>query len=156
MDGKSKTNGTSRTREEQYHNRKTIAQLLKHNMKPSEIADVVGVSLSTVYNVRKSIRENGLEGIEPKQVGRRHGEKRTLTAEQELVVLGVIENENPNQWGIPCCMWTREAVRVLIKILFKIEMPVRTVGSYLKRLNFSVQRPKKRAYKQDQKKLTCG
>ena len=41
---------------------------------------------------------------------------------------------------MPFALWTRVAVRQLIQMRFGIEMPVRTVGEYLKRWGFTTQR----------------
>ena len=45
-------------------------------------------------------------------------------------------------------LWTRGAVQALIKKRCGIEMPIRTVGEYLKRWGFTPQKPLKRAYEQ--------
>jgi len=50
-------------------------------------------------------------------------------------------------------MWTRENIRDLIKQKYGITMPLSTLGYYLERWGFSVQRPSKRAYKQDEQKV---
>jgi transposase len=44
-------------------------------------------------------------------------------------------------------------VRLLIKYRFKFEMPIRTVGEYLKRWGFTPQKPVKRAYEQRPKEV---
>ena len=46
-------------------------------------------------------------------------------------------------------LWTREAVQLLIKKLYRLEMPIRTVGAYLQRWGFTAQKPVKRAYEQN-------
>ena len=51
------------------------------------------------------------------------------------------------------CMWTRNNIRELIKEKYGIEIKLSTLGYYLARWGFSVQRPVKRAYKQDAKKI---
>jgi transposase len=38
-------------------------------------------------------------------------------------------------------LWSRRAVRDLIQAEYGIEMPIRTVGEYLKRWGFKPQRP---------------
>jgi transposase len=43
----------------------------------------------------------------------------------------------------------QDAVKLLIKQRFGIEMPIRTVGEYLKRWGFTPQKPVKRAYEQN-------
>ncbi len=45
-------------------------------------------------------------------------------------------------------LWTRAAVMALIKQELAIELPVRTVGEYLKRWGFTPQKPITRAYEQ--------
>jgi hypothetical protein len=50
-------------------------------------------------------------------------------------------------------MWTRANIRDLIKRQYGLSMPLSTLGRYLQRWGFSVQRPKKQAYKQDAKKV---
>ncbi len=45
-------------------------------------------------------------------------------------------------------LWTRAAVMALIKQELAIELPVRTVGEYLKRWGFTPQKPIRRAYEQ--------
>ena len=45
-------------------------------------------------------------------------------------------------------MWTRDSVKELIKVKYGITMPNRTVGEYLRRWGFTVQRPAKRAINQ--------
>jgi hypothetical protein len=45
-------------------------------------------------------------------------------------------------------LWTRHAVQQLIKQMFRITMPIRTVGDYLRRWGFTPQKPVKIAYEQ--------
>jgi transposase len=52
---------------------------------------------------------------------------------------------------MPFALWTRQAVQQLIKYQYKIAMPIRTVGEYLKRWGFTAQKPAKRAYEQNPK-----
>ena len=48
-------------------------------------------------------------------------------------------------------LWIREAVRKLIKHEFNEEMPISTVGHYLKRWEFTLRVPIKRAYERNDK-----
>lgn len=43
-------------------------------------------------------------------------------------------------------LWNRLAVRCLIEAEFKFKMLIRTVGEYLKRWDFTPQKPIKRVY----------
>ena len=55
----------------------------------------------------------------------------------------------PDQLKLPFALWTRQAVKLHIQSLFGIEMPIRTVGEYLKRWGFTPQKPVKRAYQRN-------
>ena len=46
-------------------------------------------------------------------------------------------------------MWTRQNIAEFIKRKYKLSMPLSTLGYYLERWGFSVQRPKRKAYKQN-------
>ena len=49
---------------------------------------------------------------------------------------------------LPFALWTRKAIQVLIKQRFGIQLPIRTVGEYLKRRGYTPRKPFKRAYEQ--------
>jgi transposase len=52
---------------------------------------------------------------------------------------------------LPFSLWTRIAVQQLVKQLYSIQMPIRTVGEYLKRWGFTPQKPLTRAYEKNPK-----
>lgn len=144
-----KTNAKKLSQPEQYQIRKNIVRLLKKGNKPDEIAAMLDVSRSLVYATKKTYDEQGIEGIKPGKRGRRHGDKRTLTPDQERAIMQTIVDKNPEQLNLKCCLWTRKAIRDYILREYKIDMPLSTLGYYLDRWGFSIQRPIKRANKQD-------
>ena len=148
-----RTNAKKLTQSEQYLLRKNIIRLLKKGQAPNEIAQTLDVSRSHVYATKKAYDEKGMAGIKPGKRGRRHGAKRILNQSQEQEIQRIIVDKNPDQLRLPGCMWTRENIRELIEQKYKIVMPLSTLGYYLERWGFSVQRPVKRAYRQDEKKI---
>jgi len=74
-----------------------------------------------------------------------------LNKEQEKKVQKVIRDKCPDQLKLPFALWTRIAVQQLIRELWRSEVPIRTIGDYLKRWNFTPQKPLKRAYEQNPK-----
>jgi len=139
--------------DEQYQLRKNIVRLLKQGYTPSQIAEILDIGVSTVYKVQKLYNEEGIAGIKLKKRGRRKGANRVLTPEQEREVQNWIVDKDPLQLKLPGCMWTRENIRQLIAEKYGIKLPLSTLGYYLSRWGFSVQRPKKQAYKQDEAKV---
>lgn len=89
-----------------------------------------------------------MNALKPKKRGIKTGENRTLSSEQEKEVIKMITEKNPDQLRLKCCLWTRYAVQELIKEHYGITMPIRTVGEYLRRWGFTVQRPMKQAMNQ--------
>ena len=73
----------------------------------------------------------------------------TLTAAQAQRIRRIVVDRCPDQLKLPFALWTREAVQRLIRKECGIAMPIRTVGEYLKRWNFTPQKPLKQAYERD-------
>jgi transposase len=149
-----RTNAKQLTQAEQYTLRKNIIRLLKKGILPNDVATMLDVSRSHVYQTKKIYDMKGIDGIKAGKRGRRHGAKRILTPEQEKEIKQAIIDHHPEQLRLPGCMWTRENIRDLIRRKYKIELLPSTMGYYLARWGFSVQRPAKRAYKQDAKRIT--
>ena len=147
------TNARQATTEEQYQIRKSIIRLLKDGKSGREIAKLLDVSEGHVSNTKKAYEKYGIVGIKIKARGRRVGGHRKLSSEQEHKIREIIIDKNPEQLKIPGCMWTRNNIRELIRQFYGIILPLSTLGYYLSRWGFSVQRPSKRSYKQDGKKI---
>lgn len=118
-----------------------------------EIARVVGVNVNTVIGWSKRYQQEGMAGLKSRTRGRRFLSGRTLTLVQEWQLRSVIVGENPKQMSLPYALWNRRAVMQLIKVLFDIDMPIRTVGEYLLRWGYTPQRPIKRALEQNPVKI---
>lgn len=118
-----------------------------------EIARVVGVNVGTVLNWSRRYATEGAGGLVSKTRGRRFLSGRTLTLAQEWQLRSIIVGQNPNQMSLPFALWNRRAVMELVKVLFDIDMPIRTVGEYLLRWGYTPQRPMKRALEQNPLKV---
>ncbi len=143
------TNAKRLSPEEQFQIRKSIVRLHKSGKQPVEIAQILDVSRRHVDSTIKKYREEGFAGIKLKQRGRKHGAKRVLSPEQERQIRNALVEKHPEQLKLKGCMWTRANVAEYIERKYGIHMPLSTLGYYLERWGFSVQRPTKRAYKQN-------
>jgi transposase len=148
-----KVNGRKLSPVEQYQNRKNIIRMLRKGYKPEQIVDALGTSRSLIYAVKKHYAQGGIEEIQPKVRGRRKGAKRTLTLEQEKSIRQTIIDKTPEQLRFKCCLWTRRAIHDYIQREYKIDIPLSTLGYYLSRWGFSIQRPVKKALKQNPEKI---
>jgi hypothetical protein len=83
------------------------------------------------------------------RTGRPVGSGRTLSDEQARHIQDLIDHHSPEELGIPAPLWSRRAVRDLIRQEFGIAMPVRTVGESLKRWGYTAKVPRRHAQRQD-------
>ena len=73
--------------------------------------------------------------------------------DDEAKIQTLICDKTPDQYKLSFALWTRQAVQELIQARLGVEMPIRTVGEYLKRWGFTPQKPLKRAYEQQPAKV---
>jgi len=137
--------------EAQQEIRYQVIRLKKQGRKRLEISDITGIHPSTISAWWKLYKHGGKKALKIKKRGREVGSNRMLTPAQEKEIQKAIHDKCPDQMKLPFALWTRVAVQQLIKELWSIKMPIRTVGEYLSRWGFTPQRPLRRAYKQNPK-----
>ena len=128
--------------------RKQVVCLHKKGIKLKEISEITGLCWEAVRNAIDLYEKGGAKALKPNTAGRPKGSSRTLSPDQEAQVQKAICDKRPEQLKMDFALWTREAVLVYIREHFGIDMPVRTVGEYLKRWGFTPQKPIKVAYEQ--------
>lgn len=135
----------------QFELRKQVVRLKEKGKNNAEISEIVGLSQSHISTVWQKYQRGGLDAIKPGVRGRRHGEQRRLTAEQEAGIQKLLVEKTPEQLKLAFALWNRDAVRLAIKHLCGKELPLRTITDYLNRWGFTPQKPVKRAYEQNPK-----
>lgn len=133
--------------------RRQSVRLIKSGMTQQEVADSLGVSRPNVTRWWGLYKQGGWNVLRVKRRGRRVGQQRRLSVEQERTTRRWIQDKTPDQVKMPFALWTRRAVAELIETRHGIALPVRTMGEYLKRWGFSPQKPLKRAYEQNPKAI---
>lgn len=153
MENELKANALGMGSKGQYELRKTIIRMLKDGKSGKQIAKDLGVSEGHVSNVKKLYEKGGAKALKPAKRGRPAGKNKILTPEQEHEIKEIIVDKTPEQLRFKECMWTRNNIRLLISEKYGIDIKLSTLGYYLARWGFTVQRPVKRAYKQDAQKI---
>ena len=148
-----KEDGRKLSKEQQAEARRRAMLLLKKGWHERDIGEAVGVHERTVRQWKQHQRDHGTAALLRDERGRKHGQKRTLTAAQEKEVQKLITDKLPEQLKLPFALWTRKAVAGLLEQRFGIKLPVRTMGEYLKRWGFTPQKPLTKAYEQNPRKV---
>lgn len=142
------------TPEEQREKRTIALRMREQGYTFKAVAEAVGVHARTVAAWAATAKQNGQQAaIAGGQRGRQHGQKRSLSTTDEIRIQTLMTDKMPDQLKMSFALWTREAVRDLIHQQLGFLMPIRTVGEYLKRWGFTPQRPIKRAYQQNPKRV---
>lgn len=123
----------------------------KQKIKQNEIAFLLGVHKNSICQWVKIFKEQGNKGLKEVKKGRKKGDGKLLSNEQEKEVQKMIVDKMPDQLKLPYALWTRKAIVDLIKRTYNIKIAIRTMGDYLNQWGFTPQKPKKKAYEQNDK-----
>jgi len=120
----------------------------EERMSPSEVAKILQVRRQSVYRWLKRSKEGGLKNLRKQKQGRPKGTGKKLKNHQCATIVSLIRDNCPDQLKMPFVLWTRQAVKELIEYKININLPISTVGLYLKRWGFTPQKPVRKAYQQ--------
>ena len=113
-----------------------------------DAAVVFGVTRHAVGKWMKVFRAGGETALAAQTQGRPKGQVR-LKGFQAATIANLIRDRFPDQLKLPFVLWTREAVRTLIRRKFGVKVSLSTVGRYLKQWGFTPQKPRRRAYEKN-------
>ncbi len=131
----------------QEHLRQLAVRAVLDGKKQKAVAQLFAVTPQTISKWVKAYRLGGQVALKSKQKGRPQGGK--LKPWQAAQIAKTVIDHHPEQLKLPFYLWTREAVALLIKRRFGIQLSVWTVGRYLKRWGFTPQKPARRAWEQN-------
>lgn len=129
--------------------RLAVVAVVEQGMSVAAAGRVFGVSRQTVSGWVNGFRRQGESALAAGQRGRRAGEQLALPPWMQGQLVQTIRGHNPDQLRLPFFLWTREAVRELIRTRYGVELALTTVGQYLARWGFTPQKPVQRAFEQD-------
>ena len=136
------------TLEQLHERRKQVVRLHRKGYGVMQIVELSGLSYPTVRGAIDLYEGGGMGAIKPATRGKRAGQGRTLTEEQEHAIRQIICDKRPEQLKMGFALWSRAAVMQLIEQECGIKLSVRGVGNYLSRWGFTPQKPIKKAYEQ--------
>lgn len=133
--------------------RKQAIRMIKDGIQKKKVALVLGVHVNTITNWAKKYKSNGTKGLKGLKRGIKSEDKKSLSAKQEKQIQDMICDTMPDQLKLPYALWTRKAVMELIGREFGVKLAINTTGDYLRSWGYTPQKPKKKAYEQNPKKV---
>jgi transposase len=125
--------------------RRIAVAMVKSGRTRMQAAEAVGVNRRFVGAWVVAEKAQGAAALAGKKRGRRPGEQKALTWEEEQKVRKLVIDKCPDQLKLPFALWTREAVAVLIERKTTKRLSLKVVGRYLKSWGMTPQRPMRRA-----------
>lgn len=141
------------TPEAQYEIRRQAVKIYKELKSYTATAKMLDVDRNTVSKWLSKYREGGMSQLRSQQRGPKLGTTMQLSIEEQKKLSELIVDKQPDQLKLNFALWSREAVGLLITEKTDKVLDVRQVGRYLKRWGFTPQRPVKRAYQRNDKKV---
>jgi transposase len=114
-----------------------------------ELADLLGLCHETISRWWSAYTATGPSALPGGRTGRPLGAGRLLSDGQAQRIQQCIDNYLPAELGIAHALWTRRAVRELIRKEFGIVLAERTVGQYLRRWDYTPKKPSRHGRHQD-------
>ncbi len=108
------------------------------------ISAATGLSSPTIIAAHKAWQNGGWQAVPIRERGRKMGEGRTLSAEQELEMYQTLVATAPEAHQLPYLLWQLEAMQALVRKQYRISIPDRTATHYLQRWRLNAERPARR------------
>ena len=125
--------------------RRVAVRMVQAGKTRREAATAVEVNPRFVGTWVTAVERSGEAALAGGRRGRRPDEQKALSPEQETRIKCLITGKCPDALDLPCALWTRKAVGLLIERETDLRLSRSTIGSYLRNWGFTPQRPRKRA-----------
>jgi transposase len=129
-----------------YLRRIAIRAVKEKDYSPELIADIFGISRSSIYAWLRWYDNGGEEALDTQSAP---GAPPTITAEMDLWLKQIVLSSTPVDHGYDTVLWNRDMLSALLNKHFGITVAGCTVSLHLNRLGLSYQTPCYRAREQD-------
>ncbi len=150
---KNKIDNRKLGKEAQQQLRYLVINLLIEKIPRFKIVKITGVSLSAIVQWWKIYKELGYKGLILKKRGPKLWTNSKLSESRVIELKKMLIDKIPNDFNLPYCLWSRQSIQDLIFKFWLVHIPLRTITDYMKKLNFTPQKPIKRAYQQSPKTI---
>jgi transposase len=125
-----------------------IVKLHGHGRSQTEIASLLDCSQAWVSKVLKRHREQGDAALRVRKGTRG---KTALLSPEQLESLKALLLKGALHCNFPTDNWTRERIASLIEQQFSVHYHPAHISRLMRRLGFTLQKPKRRSFKKDEK-----
>lgn len=129
--------------------RQQVLMLHEQGRTKTEIALITGYARTYVTALVRTLMAEPAQRTAVARGGRPVGVRRALSPTDEKAAQRLICGQFPDQLALPFALWTRPAIRELVRVRFGVQLSVRAVGDYCQRWGYTPQKASRRAYEQN-------
>lgn len=133
--------------------KRAVYAVVKSGESKTRAAKLFGFSRTSITKYVYEYELYGEESFHYKKRGAPPGSRQYLSDTQIKELIKILLNQTPDELSLPYTLWNSKAITDLIEDKFGIRYSGRGMRGLLKRLGFSSQKPIKRAYQRDEKKV---
>src|SRR5215471_580744 len=126
--------------------RERAVQRVQEGESPEDVARILGINRSTMYNWLAQYRRGGWGALKAKPL---FGRPPKLDGKKLQWIYDAV-TQSPLQMKFEFALWTREMVAALIKRKFNITLSLASVGRLLAQLGITCQKPLRRALERNE------
>lgn len=135
-----------------YIRRIAVRAVEEKRYSPELIADIFGISRSSIYDWLRWYREDGEEALDTRSAP---GAPPVLTADMDRWLRTTVLHSTPDDQGYDTQLWTCAILVDLLKKHFGLGVSTATVGLHLHQLGLSPQQPRYRARGRDPEQVAA-
>jgi transposase len=122
-------------------------KLVRQGKPQIAVAEFLGIKKQVVSKWWRIYQDLGIAGLRMKSRAN-ITDKSKVKEDQAKAVKKIILEKTPDQLNFGFMLWTREAVRQVLKRNYRIDIGLSAVGRLLKNMGLTPQKPMKKAYEQ--------
>jgi transposase len=131
--------------------RQQVVTLRAQGRTLTEIAQITGYARTYCSTLVRTLTADPTQQDTVARGGRPVGVRRALSKADEKTAQRLICGQYPDQLSLPFALWTRPAIRELVRVKCGVHLSVRAVGDYCQRWGYTPQKATRRAYEQNPK-----
>jgi transposase len=131
------------------YKRDLVIRLFKKGERDETIADLTDFSVSWINQLRALYDTGGSESLRLRKPG---GSVCRLNSSNFEALRNVLD-KGAESYGFEGAFWDRKRVKYVIKQEFNIDYDVEHISAILSKLNYTLQKPRKKDFRQDDAKV---
>ena len=143
-----KRDGRGLDRQSQESIRLLSCKRIRRGESVTKVLKSFGYNRTTYYKWKKAYDKKGEAGIKRKTGS---GSEPLIKPKMYGRIITWLDGKDPREYEYATALWTRKIIADLIKRKLKIGLSISAVGSLLKRINITPQKPLRRAYERNEK-----